>query len=351
MKQVFITFAVLLLCVSCGNTIETPTDAESDIGSDAGPDTEAEDDATIVVDEDVVKVPPARVMVQLTWKEGLKARAELDRPEGVAVDLDLHLIKKKGMDACGNEVGADGRMCTVMMTPAGTTIESSTHDDCYWHDVGENAVYYDCSGCEGECRTIAWHAAFVLDNRWGGDDYADPEVVILGPIADEEPKDGFPDVHPFDDEYLIVVNYNNCRDQEEPWDGPQERCKEGSEYYDVHARVEIFVDDKLAPRAGTQDDKSLSRTEFVLRPDEWIVIGTFTWDGSLESTISGWPGDAVVRDVPVSHEKVCRFNPNRCRDIPIWDVAAYEEWVTAPDLPQDFFASGDGECYEYGERE
>ncbi|HSA32562.1 MAG TPA: hypothetical protein P5077_02435 [bacterium] len=350
MKQVFIPFAVLLWCLSCGNTIETPTDAESDIGFDAGPDAEEEEDAAIVVDEDVVKVPPARVMVQLTWKEGLKTRADLDKPEGVAVDLDLHLIKRKGMDACGNEVDADGRMCTVMASPGAIVLDTRTHDDCHWQDMGENGLYV-CNGCENECMTIAWHAAFVIDNRWGGDNYLDPEVIILGPIADEEPKDGFPDVTPFNDEYMIVVNYNNCQDLTEPWDGPQERCQEGSAYYNVHAKVEIFVDDALAPRAGTQDDKSLSRTEFVIRPDEWIVIGTFTWDRPLVSAISGWPGDAIVRDVPVSHEKVCRFNPNRCYDLPIWDVTAYEEWVTAPDVPQDFFASGDGECYDYGERE
>ena len=299
-------------------------------------------------------ISAARVMVQLTWKEGLKTRAELDRPEGVAVDLDLHLIKKKGMDACGNEVGADGLMCTVMSRP-GLPIDTPTHDDCHWNDLGLNGEYV-FTDCNGEFKTIGWHAVYDLDNRWGGGNYANPEIINLGSVIDQKNnstgvhgKDGVLDVTPFDDEYLVMVQYNHCQSLQPGYDDAP--CQDGGAEYNVHAKVEIFVDGKLAPRAGTQDDKVLSRAEFVIRPYEWIVIGTFTWDGTLVPSTPDWLGDAVVRDVPTTHEKVCRFRSAQCRNVTIWDYAIYETWVSAGAPFDNEFGGGNGECYEYGERE
>ena len=292
-------------------------------------------------------IPAARVMVQLTWKEGLQTRAELDRQEGVAVDLDLHLIKKKGMDACRAEPPADGLMCTVMSRP-GLPIDTPTHDDCHWNDLGLNGEYV-FTDCNGEFKTIGWYAAFDLDNRWGGGDYTNPETINLGPITDENPKDGKPDVNPLDDEYLVMVNYNNCQNLQSG--GDEAPCQDGGQEYNVHAKVEIFVDGKVAPREGKTDDDPLSRTTFVIRPREWIVVGTFTWDGTLVPSTPGWVGDAVVHDLPTTHEKVCKFDSTHCRNVTIWDYTAYETWVTTPTPVEDEFGGGSGTCEDYGTRQ
>jgi len=223
-------------------------------------------------------------------------------------------------------------------------------------------IYTSCNECEdgeavSQTQTLAWHAFYDIDNTWGGVAYTSPETINFGPLYDsrggpvvngKETGDGIPDVTPFDDEYLVIVNYNTCWDLK---NNDPSICESGGKNYNVHAKVEIFVDGKVAPRAGTQDDKSLSRTEFVIRPYEWIVIGTFTWDGALVPSTPGWSGDAVVHDVPTTHTKICRFRSSHCHNVAIWDYAAYETWVKNPTPVKDEFGGGDGECYDYGERE
>jgi len=285
-------------------------------------------------------IPVARVMAQLTWKEGLLTRAEMDRQGGGAGGLDLHLIKKKGMDACGAEVGADGLLCTSMGRPGLPGIETPTHDDCHFNDLGNNGIY-PWTGCESDFKTIAWYGALDIDNTWGGGTYTNPETIDLGPIDDED-RNGQPDVNPFTDDYLIVVNYNRCQNLQE--EGSNADCEQGGADYNVHARVDIFVDGVLAPRAG-KDDATLSRSEFVIRPQEWIVVGLISWDQALATGL--WSGDAVVKNTPATHQKACLFDLSYCYNTPIWDWVAFETWVVSDPNAN----GGGGLCYEYGTRQ
>ncbi len=300
--------------------------------------TDLESDITDKIDAPNI-IPAARVMVQLTWKEGLPTAAALDRREGVAVDVDLHLIKKKGMDACGTEVGADGLMCTSMGTSLLTP--SPTHDDCHFNDLGNNGKY-QWTGCSGDFKTIAWHASLDLDNTWGGADYTSPETINLGPIEDSD-KDGKPDVNPYSDDYLVVVNYNRCQNLK---DEDQSACQPGGSHYAVHGRVEIFVDGDLAPREGDNqgnaDENPLNRIDFVINPQEWIVLDLITWNQSLPARKNTlWQGDAIVKNQPSYLDKVCKFDLAYCHDTPIWGEGTFETWVTNTDNTVD------GTCYAY----
>jgi len=284
-------------------------------------------------------IPRARVMVQLTWKEGLTSVSGLDRREGVAVDLDVHLIKRKGMDACANEVGADGLMCTAMKTS--NLPGSSTHDDCHFNDLGNNGKFL-WTGCNGDFQTIAWHASLDLDNTWGGADYTSPETINLGPIEDAD-KNGEPDVNPYSDDYLVVVNYNRCQNLK---DEDQSACQPGGTHNTAHARVEIFVDGDRAPRdgdnQGNSDEDPLNRIDFVIHPQEWIVVDLITWDQNLPARKNTkWHGDAIVKNQPSYLDKICKFDLSYCHDTPIWGEGTFETWVTNTNNTVD------GTCYQY----
>ncbi|HOW52331.1 MAG TPA: hypothetical protein PLV42_09850 [bacterium] len=312
-------------------TIDKQTQLESDI-------TEKLDIPNII--------PAARVMVQLTWKEGLPTRAGEDRMEGVAVDVDVHLIKKKGMDACATEVGADGLMCTSMKRPGLSGIETATHDDCHFNDLGLNGEYV-FTDCNGEFQTIGWYASLDLDTTWGGGNYTNPETINLGPIDDSD-RNGQPDVNPFSDDYLVVVNYNKCQNLVQG--GSNADCEEGGSAYNVHARLEVFVDGIKAPRAhkeGRPDDDDIARIDFVIRPQEWIVLDHITWDQAL--TTGKWAGDAVVKNPDAAYQP-CSFDSSNCTNVSIWDTAAYATWVAA-DPAVDPYVGGGGSCYDYGTRE
>ncbi len=298
-------------------------------------------------------IPSARVMVQLTWKEGLQTRAEKDRQEGVAVDIDLHLVKKQGMDSCQNLSGADGLLCTSMGTPLYPDLASPSHDDCHFNDTGCNGDHGDCNQCSGgeptsDFRTIAWYAALDLDNTWGGGGYTNPETINMGPIDDDD-HNGQPDVNPFTDQYLVIVNYNLCQNLVEG--GSNADCEEGGAYYNAHAKVEIFIDGDKAPRPHKEgrpdDDDPLVMLEFVIRPNEWIVVDHIFWDQSL--TTGKWGGDGYVRNPPADY-RVCNFDLSYCHNTPIWDVAAYETWVGS-DPNVDPYVGGAGSCYDYGTRQ
>ncbi len=286
-------------------------------------------------------IPNARVMVQLTWKEGLQNRAQEDRQEGIAVDLDLHLVKKNGTDACGVESGVDGLLCTSMGRPGLPEFASPTHDDCHFNDIGDNGDYA-WTGCEGDFKTISWHAALDIDNHWGGGDYTSPETIDLGPIDDIDPKDGQPDMNPFTDDYLLLVNYNRCQNMVQG--GSEVDCVEGGANYNVHARVDVFVDGVKVPREG-KDAATLARSEFVIRPFEWLAVNLINWDRSKSGQ---WSGDAVVADAPESHQKVCQFMLEYCHNTPIWNGTAFETWVVSDPT---YGQGGGGTCYTYGTRQ
>jgi hypothetical protein len=245
------------------------------------------------------------------------------------------------MDACRTESGVDGLMCTVMKRP-GLDIGTDTHDDCHWNDFGLNGdfVFTDCSG---DLQTIAWHASLDLDNTWGGGNYeTDPEVINLGPMDDVDKNDD-PDVAPFSDNYLVLVNYNNCRNLVD--DGSNADCEEGGVNYNVHARVEIFVDGLAAPRKGTPDE-ALTKIDFVIRPHEWIMLDIVSWDQT--HTTGKWQGDAIVKNAPADY-KVCKFESSNCTNVEVWNIAAYETWVTGDSNAEPW--GGGGTCYDYGTRE
>ncbi len=288
-------------------------------------------------------IPNARVMVQLTWKEGLQNRSQLDRQEGFRVDLDLHLIKKKGMDFCAVESGTDGLLCTAMETPLFPGAGTATHDDCHFNDVGDNGGY-SWANCDSDFKTISWHAALDLGNMWGGGDYTSPETIDLGPIDDIDPKDGQPDVNPFTDDYLLLVNYNYCQNLEEG--GSEADCVEGGANYNAHARIDIFVDGVRVPREG-KDEATLTRKEFIIRPFEWVAVNLISWD---QSKSGQWSGDAVVANAPATHQKVCQFLIEYCHNAPIWDWNAFETWVTS-DPNVEPYTGGYGTCYTYGTRQ
>jgi len=293
-------------------------------------------------------IPAARVMVQLTWKEGIPTPAGLDRQEGVAVDIDLHLVKKGRMNSCGNSLPGDGLLCTAMTTP--TLPGSESHDDCHFNDLGCNGKWGDCNLCSGgspvsNFQTIGWHASLDLDNTWGGADFTSPETINLGPIEDTSPKDGKPDVWPYPDDYLVVVNYNRCQNLKEGED--QSTCEPGGAHYTVHAKVEIFVDGEKAPRpeetaGGTTRpaDDNLRRIEFVIHPREWIVLYLITWDQTLRT--GKWDGDAIVKNPPSYLEEICNFDLSYCHNVPIWGEGNFRQWVTT-----NGDSGGNGTCYPY----
>lgn len=299
-------------------------------------------------------VPQARVVAQLTYRQGYKTRAEAEsQQEGTAVDLDLHLIKKTSLEAENYEFGttegfsrkSEGLLGT-MQRPKNMDFCEATkpecerywrHDDCSYADTGRDDT--------GKDRTIAWHASFDYDNTYGGGNYENPETIGLGPITDND-GDGIPDAEIPDDQYLLVVGYTGCNSN---YSDGVDRCDRyyGGEQgaYEVDARLEIFVDGEEVPRVEIKDRVGDNYAEtsknFKIRLGEWKAVAVIKWDSSLESTAGNqlYKGNAIVTDTampdedikidPVSHP-VCTFDFSDAVLIPVWDAETYRNYIETP---------------------
>jgi hypothetical protein len=303
-------------------------------------------------------IPQARVVAQLTWKQGYKTKAEAESKDGTAIDIDIHMIKKSSLEA--PQYGftpTEGLLGTSYRTndmDAGCPVTMPEcekywrHDDCSFGDQGLEGI--------DDGRTIQWHASLDIDNTWGGNNYETPETIGLGPILDED-GDGVPDTPVIDDQYLLVVGYVNCVSNYS--DGAGDRCEPGytgeDSAYTVDARVEILLDGDEAPRDASSDGKrpadSYAKTtkDFQINVNEWKVIAVVKWDNSLPSpeSNSSYPGNAIVTDTkadygdygieidPVNHP-VCTYDMADAVLIPIWDPETYKSHITYVDPETNF---------------
>ena len=288
-------------------------------------------------------VPQARVVVQLTYKQGFGSRAESFH-EGTGVDLDLHLIKKVSLEANNYGFEPEGRLGTVErsgdMAYCSVTLPECEkywrHDDCSFSDRGITKYNIDSND------TIRWHASFDYDNTYGGGNYENPETIGLGPITDTN-GDGIPDSDIIDDQYLVAVGYVGCSSNySDGFDRCDSSYKGEDGAYEIDARVEIFVDGEEVPRTAGKnrvgDNYEETSKNFKIKLNEWKVVAVIKWDNSLESPKSNplYPGSAIVTDVampdegieidPVNHP-ICSFDSADAILVPIWDAATYRQYV------------------------
>ena len=275
-------------------------------------------------------IPQARVVAQLSYKQGFRTKAESETQEGVAVDLDLHLIKRHSLEAAqygftqtegllGTSQRSEDINCPVTLPECE---KYWRHDDCSFGDQGLKGV--------DENRTIAWYASLDIDNTWGGNNYETPETIGLGPIADND-GDGQPDVNIIDDQYLLVVSYVNCNSN---YSDRYDRCDpyyNGSDSaYEVDARVEILLDGDEAPRSGTLDKYSASTKDFKIKVNEWKAIAVIKWNsGEAIVTDTAMPDEDIEID-PKNHP-VCTYDMADALLIPIWDADTYKNHITYVD--------------------
>lgn len=270
-------------------------------------------------------ISQARVVAQLTWKQGFKTKAESESKEGASIDLDLHLIKKESLEA--PQYGftpTEGLLGTLYRWDENESACPSTlpecekywrHDDCSFADPG-------LTGVENG-RTIQWHASLDIDNTWGGGSYEKPENIGLGPVPDANSI--------IDDQYLVVVGYVNCvSNYSEGGDRCDPQYTGEDSAYEVDARVEIFVDGDEAPRKGSSDSYSATTRDFKIKVNEWKVIAVVKWDsGNAIVTDTAMPDEGITTD-PVNHP-VCTYDNSDAVLIPIWDADTYRSHITTPD--------------------
>ena len=298
-------------------------------------------------------IPQARVVAQLTWKQGFKTKAESESKEGAAIDIDIHMIKKESLEApqysftpTEGLLGTSYRSEETEAACPYTMPECEKywrHDDCSFSDQGLTNVENG--------RTIQWHASLDIDNTWGGNNYETPETIGLGPIIDKDPEDGVPDTPIIDDQYLLVVNYVGCT-----WKSPEnteipdseDRCNRlytGEDgVYEVDARVEILIDGAEAPRKAGSDRPadSYASKNFKIKVNEWKTIALVKWDNSWKGpeTNQKYTGNALVTDVAMADQEialnaqthpVCTYNMSDAVLLPIWNANEYVKRVTEVD--------------------
>ena len=292
-------------------------------------------------------IPQARVVTQLSWKQGFTTKAESDSKEGVAIDLDLHLVKKTSLEAAtygfSNKEGLLGTKQRNLECPIDDPFCEPywRHDDCSFGDQGKTTDKISSDA------TIQWYAKLDYDITWGGGNYQNPETIGLGPIDDNN-GDGKPDVDVIDDQYLVVVGYVNC--MQAKYNDGFDRCdrnytgEDGA--YEVDARVDILLDGDSAPRkAGSDrpaDSYETTTKNFKIKVNEWKVIAAVKWDNSLKGPDSNpdWKGNAIVSDTkmasegieidPVNHP-ICEYDNSDAVTIPIWDAETYRNYITHVD--------------------
>jgi hypothetical protein len=308
-------------------------------------------------------IPAGRVQIQLSWKQGFKTKTEsTSGKDGTSIDLDLHLIKKTSLEAPAyNYTPLEGLLGTSHLAsnmvqyvdPSNPEDEKYfRHDDCNYADQG-------FEGGDVE-ETLKWHASLVYDNRWGGNNFENPETINIGPIDDKD-KDGVPDKTIYDDQYLIVVNYSGCNAQFEDGRNTCDPDYQGVDAaYEVDARVDIMVDGVEVPRIARglipADNFSETTKNFKIKFQEWKVIAVIKWDGTLSSpeTNPKYPGSAIVSDIAMADfgietdaksYKTCNFQLFDTNLVPIWNQQDYYDWVNAKRNPEDPSAETIGECY------
>jgi hypothetical protein len=296
-------------------------------------------------------IPQARVVAQLTWKQGFKTKAESETKNGAMVDIDIHMIKYHSKEAEQYNFDIkEGVLGTSHRSKDDTSQPTEPENEKYWrHD--------DCSfsdpGLEGaeDGRTIGWHASLDIDNTWGGNNYETPETIGLGPILDKD-DDGVPDDPIEDDLYLIVVGYVNCASNPKDPDRCSESYTGDDKAYEVDARVEILIDGANAPReAGVdrpaddygvivkdENGKDTTSVDFKIKVNEWKAIAVVKWDNSWKGpeTNQKYTGNALVTKTampdqgitidPVSHP-VCTYDMSDAVLIPIWDARTYKAYI------------------------
>ena len=281
------------------------------------------DTADITVVPEII--PQARVVAQLTWKQGYRTKAESESKEGVSVDLDLHLIKKTSIEA--PQYGftpTEGLLGTsqrpeYMDDTCPVTLEECEkywrHDDCWFGDWGTD--YYVEEG-----RTIQWHASLDIDNTWGGNNYETPETIGLGSTVRND--------NIIDDQYLIVVSYVNCiSNYSEGGDHCDPKYTGEDSAYEVDARVDILIDGEDAPRKGSSDSYSATSKDFKIKVNEWKAIAVVKWDsGNAIVTDKAMPDEGITTD-PVNHP-VCTYDNSDAVLIPIWDAETYKSYIETP---------------------
>ena len=302
-------------------------------------------------------IPQARVVTQLSWKQGFKTKAETDSKDGVAIDLDIHLVKKTSLEAATLGFNIKDGLLGTKQRNLDCPVDDPDceaywrHDDCSFGDQGktDDKITSDA--------TIQWHASLDYDITWGGDNYQNPETIGLGPIDDkknnatgEDGADGQPDVDVPDDQYLLVVGYVTCTSQ---YSDKIDRCDPGysgeDSAYEVDAKVDILIDGDAAPRKGTTDsygtedpETGKKTTKFKIKYQEWKVIAVVKWDNSLKGPDSNptWKGNAIVTDKAMPDENItadpvsypiCAYENSDAVLIPIWDAEQYENYITTPD--------------------
>ena len=303
-----------------------------------------ESDDVYYGDEDGSYVENNRVVVQLAWKQGFKSQLDSQQEEGVAVDLDLHLVKRNSLEA--EQYGferTDGLLGTSMKNKGlNCDVEDPAcekywrHDDCSAFDNGKLTPDIEA--------TIAWGASFGIDNMWGGGNYEHPETVTMGSTKDAV-IDASEPVIP-DDQYLVVVSYGNCNSN---YRYGEDRCKEGYQgdgaAYEVDARVTILVDGEEVPRAAADDrpaDHYYETTkDFKIKLHEWKVVAVINWDNSLKGPESNpqYSGNAVVSDTPMPDQgieidpvryPVCVFDTSDAVLVPVWNAEDYQDYIQTP---------------------
>ena len=271
-------------------------------------------------------IPQARVVAQLTWKQGFKTKAETESKEGAMVDLDLHMIKYHSIEAEWYDFAIkEGLLGTSHRSKDDTSQPTEPENEKYWrHD--------DCSfsdpGLEGaeDGRTIGWHASLDIDNTWGGNNYETPETIGLGPIADRD-YDGIPDDPIIEDQYLLVVGYVNCYSRYNDGTDHCDPSYTGDDAaYEVDARVEILVDGKEVPRSGTSDIYAAGTKDFKIKVNEWKAVAVIKWDSDdAIVTDSAMIEEGITTD-PKSHP-VCTYDMADAVLIPIWDAEEYRNHI------------------------
>ena len=274
-------------------------------------------------------IPQARVVAQLSWKQGFKTNAQSNSSlyEGSIIDLNLHMIKKTSLEAAANNKMTikEGLLGTKQRQNGNPCSSGDSecevywrHDDCSINDLGITDSYISSDG------TIRWHASLDIDNSWGGGNYQNPETIGLGPIDSEE--------NIINDQYLLVVGYVDCKSK---YSDGINRCAAGytgeDSAYKIDAKVEIFVDGNEAPRSGTSDNYAATTKDFKIRLNEWKAIAVVKWDnGNAIVTDTKMEEEEIAID-PVNHP-VCTYNNSKAVLIPIWDAETYTNHITTGNI-------------------
>lgn len=261
-----------------------------------------------------------RVAVKLTWKQGFKTEAEAEiNYDGEMVDLNLHLIKRNSLEAetygfyyTEGLLGTTQRMPINDCSPTVPVCERYwRHDDCSFTDQGYN----------DSAESIQWNAKFLGDNYWGGGDYKNPEIIVMGTTGEDDIVN---------DQYLVVVGYIYCSSSHYPDDRCDPSYNEDDSAYEIDARVEIFVDGKKVPRNGTYDMYSETTKDFKIKLNEWKAVAVIKWDsGNATVTDSAMSYEGITTDP--KHHPVCYYDNSDAYLIPIWDAEEYRKYIETPD--------------------